>query len=363
MLDQAKVYAAYDPDDIAYGIDHLAEQVRLAWSESRLVKFPASYKTCSNIVIAGMGGSALGPDMLQSVFFNNLTVPVTIVRGYDLPAFVDNKTLVLLSSFSGTTEEVLEAAVVAKKRKAKIMAIAAATVGHDRRGEVGLQELAAKEGWPMYVFTPGDLAKQPRLGTGFSLAGILGMMSTLEYVKFGEADVRRLLTAMGDVLDTCAVDVLVKDNPAKTVAQSLHGRTVFVIGAEHLLGNAHVLSNQINETSKQFATYFALPELNHHLLEGLTFPKGFIKNVTVLMLRSAHYHERVQKRFKVTADIFERIGIEVIEYDCGGKDAIEECGEVLQYGSFLSYYLAMLNYVNPTPIPFVDEFKERMSAS
>ena len=353
MLDQAKVYAAYDPDDIAYGIDHLAEQVRLAWSESRLVKFPASYKTCSNIVIAGMGGSALGPEMLQSVFFNNLMVPVTIVRGYDLPSFVDNKTLVLLSSFSGTTEEVLEAAMVAKKRKAKIFAIAA---GGD------LAKLAEKEGWPMYVFTPGDLAKQPRLGTGFSLAGILGMMSTLEYVKFGEADVRRLLTAMGDVLDTCAVDVTDTDNPAKTVAKSLHGRTVFVIGAEHLLGNAHVLSNQINETSKQFATYFALPELNHHLLEGLTFPKGFIKNVTVLMLRSSHYHERVQKRFKVTADIFERIGIEVIEYDCGGKDAIEECGEVLQYGSFLSYYLAMLNYVNPTPIPFVDEFKSKMAS-
>ncbi len=352
MLDQAKVYAAYDPDDIAYGLDNLAEQVRLAWSESRLIKFPASYKTCSSLVIVGMGGSALGPEMLQTVFFNNLTVPVMMVRGYDLPAFVDNKTLVLLSSSSGTTEEVLEAAKVAKKRKARIMVIAAG-------GE--LVELAAKEGWPGYVFVPGELAKQPRLGLGFSLAGILGMLATLEYVKFGEADVRRMLTAMGDVLDTCAVDVPMADNPAKTVAQSLQGRTVFVIGAEHLLGNAHVISNQLNETSKQFATYFALPELNHHLLEGLAFPKGFIKNVTVLMLRSAHYHPRVQKRFKVTADIFERLGIEVIEYDCGGKDVIEECGEVLQYGSFLSYYLAMLNYVNPTLIPFVEEFKKKMS--
>ncbi len=352
ILDQAKVYAAYDPDDIAYGIDHLAEQVRLAWSESQLVKFPASYKTCTNIVIAGMGGSALGPDMLQSVFFKDLTVPLQIVRGYDLPAFVDSKTLVLLSSFSGTTEEVLAAGLVAKKRKAKIMAIAAG-------GE--LAELAEEEGWPMYVFTPGDLAKQPRLGTGFSLAGILGMLATLGYVETGETEVRRMLSAMGDVLDTCAVDVPLKENPAKTVAKSLQGRTVFVIGAEHLMGNAHVLSNQINETSKQFAVYFALPEINHHLLEGLTFPKGMVKNVTVLMLRSKHYNERVQKRFKVTADIFERIGLEVIEYDCGGKDAIEECGEVLQYGSFVSYYLAMLNYVNPTPIPFVDEFKRLMA--
>lgn len=352
MLDSAKTYVAYDPDDIAFGLDHLAEQVRLAWSESRSVKFPASYKACNEVVIAGMGGSALGPDMLVHAFADRLAVPVSIVRGYSLQPHVGSKTLVLLSSFSGTTEEVIAAGLEAKRRKAKIAVIAA---GGD------LAAMAQKEGWPAYIFSPGDLAKQPRLGTGFSLAGILGLFSSLGLVKVVEADIRRLLTAMGEVLDTCAVDVPQDENPAKMVAKSLKGRSVFIIAAEHLLGNAHVLTNQINETGKQFAVYFALPELNHHLLEGLTYPKGFAKNVTAVMLRSSHYHPRVQKRFAVTSDIFERIGIEVIEYDCGGKDAIEECGEILQFGSFLSYYLAMVNGVNPKPIPFVDEFKKKMS--
>lgn len=352
MLDKKKVYETYDPDDIAFGLDHLPEQARTSWCEARAIKFPASYKSCQEIVIVGMGGSALGPDMLLSAFGKRLAVPATIVHDYTLPNYVGSKTLVVLSSFSGTTEEVLTAAIEAKRRKAKIVVIAAG-------GE--LAKMGVKEGWPTYVFTPGDLAKEPRLGTGFSLAGLLGMLVGLGYAKVTEADMKRFLTAMGEVLDTCAVDVPSAENPAKTVADNIKGRVVFVIAAEHLLGNAHVMTNQINETGKQFATYFALPELNHHLLEGLTYPKGFAKSVTAIMLRSSHYHPRVQKRFAVTADIFERVGIEVVEYGCGGKDAIEECGEVLQFGSFLSYYLAMLNAVNPRPIPYVDEFKKRMA--
>ncbi len=352
MLDNTKTYTTYDPDDIAYGIDHLAEQVRVAWREARLVRFPAAYKGCREIVIVGMGGSALGPDMLVHAFGKSLTVPVSIVHGYSLPAHVGSRTLVVLSSFSGTTEEVLAASIEAKRRKAKVLVIAAG-------GTLG--DVAQAEGWPAYIFTPGDLAKEPRLGTGFSLAGMLGLLSTLGFVKVGEADIRRLLTAMGDVLDTCAVDVPTDENPAKLVAKGLKDRVVFVIAAEHLQGNAHVLTNQINETGKQFATQFSLPEMNHHLLEGLAYPKGFAKSVTAIMLRSTHYDERVQKRFRVTADIFERIGMEVIEYDCGGKDAGEECGELLQFGSFVSYYLAMLNGVDPRPIPFVNEFKKRLA--
>ncbi len=98
MLDNAKTYSTNDPDDIAYGIDHLAEQVRVAWREARLVRFPAAYKGCREIVIVGMGGSALGPDMVVHAFGKSLTVPVSIVQGYSLPAHVGSRTLVVLSS-------------------------------------------------------------------------------------------------------------------------------------------------------------------------------------------------------------------------------------------------------------------------
>lgn len=351
-LDSHATYAKYDQSDLMYGLDHLPEQVSLAWHDTRDLKLPSSYRGCQNIVVAGMGGSALGPHLIDSVFFSRLKVPLEIVNGYDLPAYVSSKTLVVLSSFSGTTEEVLSCAQQAKARHAKIVAIA---TGKE------LIKWALKEKLPFYSFTPGDLAKEPRLGTGFSMLGVLGILERAGLTKVAQSEISAMITAMSQVIDSCAVDVPLKHNPAKLVARSLFGQSIFVVAGEHLLGNAHILTNQINECAKQLAVYFAIPELNHHLLEGLTFPRKNVTATTAIMLRSELYHERVQKRFSITADLFERQGLTVIDYQAGSGSLLEECGEVLQFSSYVSYYLAMLNRLDPRGIPFVDEFKARMS--
>jgi len=103
-----------------------------------------------------------------------------------------------------------------------------------------------------------------------------------------------------------------------------------------------------------------IPELNHHLMEGLGNPKDFFKKFSVLMLDSNHYHPHTHKRYDLTAQIFEKQGGVVIEYNANGKTRLEECGELLQFGGFVSYYLAMINKINPIEIPFVDWFKEQM---
>ena len=169
-----------------------------------------------------------------------------------------------------------------------------------------------------------------------------------------------MVIAMGEVIDTCAVDVPSKENPAKTVAKSLKDSAVFLVGAEHLVGVAHMFSNCINETAKQFSTYFALPELDHHLLEGLTYPKSFPPKTVAFMMQSALYHERTQKRVRVTADSFEQQGLTAIDYQTNGSEKLEEVGEMLQFASFVAYYMAMQNGVNPEAIPFVDAFKTAM---
>lgn len=351
-LDSHKTYAALDATDIRFGIEHLPEQIRIAWHETRELVLPESFRRASSVVIVGMGGSALGPHMVATALRDRIDVPVTIVNDYALPGFVDKKTLVILSSFSGTTEEPLAAGEEAERRSAMIAVIAAG-------GE--LARRATKKKWPLYQFDPGELARQPRLGTGFSFAGILGMLERAKLIKVSNAEIDRMGIAMGEVIDTCSVDVPSKENPAKTVAKSMKDSTIFLIGAEHLIGAIHVLSNSINETAKQFATYFALPELNHHLLEGLTYPKAFAPKSVALLLQSSLYNERTQKRVKVTADMLEQQGITVIEYGANGQDSLEELGEILQFGSFVSYYLAMQNGVKPENIPFVDAFKVAMN--
>lgn len=351
-LDSQSIYTKYDTTDIMYGLDHLPEQVSLAWHDTRDLKLPATYRGCQNIVLSGMGGSALGTDMIHSVFFSELNAPLEIVHGYDLPAYVGPKSLVILSSFSGTTEEVLASAEVAKKRRAKIVVIAAGGP---------LVAWAKKQKVPSYVFVPGDLAKQPRLGVGFSMLGVVGILERAGLLKIQDKQVATMIRAMGEVIDSSAVDVAEKSNPAKEVATSLIGKSIIIVGAQHLVGNAHVLANQINETAKQLAIPMTIPEINHHLLEGLTFPKKNITSTVAVMLRSELYHERIQKRFAITADLFERQGLTVIDYQAGGGSLLDECGELLQFGSYLSYYLAMLNKVLPSAIPFVDEFKKRMA--
>lgn len=351
-LDSQELYEQFDPEDVRAGIENLPEQVRIAWHDTRDIVVPKSYADISNIVIVGMGGSALGPYMLKNAFYDRLNVPVELVRDYTLPEYVSKDTLVILSSFSGTTEEVLAAAEEVKKSRAKVMAIAAGGA---------LVETAKAEEWPVYVFEPGELAKQPRYGVGFSLIGIAGLLERAGLLKVKETELQAMMAAMGEVIDNCAVDVSAEENPAKQVAESLRDKNIYVIAAEHLAGNANTFNNQINENAKQLSQYFLLPELNHHFLEALRFPQVVAQNSIVFLICSEHYHPRTQKRCDITAGIFEEKGISVIEYVCRGETKLEEMGEVLQFGSYVAWYLAMLNRVVTTDIATVEGFKKKMA--
>lgn len=352
-LDTSAVYKKYDPADVGFGIERLPDQILCAWHDTRELDInPKSYRLLANGWVVGMGGSALGPEMLFAAMSDRLKLPVTIVRDYILPAAVTSKSFVILSSFSGTTEEVLAAGLVALKRRAKIMVIC--TGGP-------LAEFAVKHRLPAYVFTPGDLAKQPRFAGGFMLVGMLGLLERAGLIKVKDSELTSMMSCMGEVIDSCAVDVKTVDNPAKTIAKALANKSVVIVSSEHLTGNAHILQNSINENGKQFATKFQLPELDHHLLEGLTYPKSFSEHSVALMLRSNLYHPRTQKRYDITADLFEQQNLNVIEYRVAGKTRLDEVGEVLQFGSYVAWYLAMENKAVTTDIKFVDELKRRMT--
>ncbi len=351
LLDQEKTYAAYDKANIGVETGRMAEQIFAAWEGARALRIPKSYKGVTNIVVAGMGGSSLGAHLIKNVFASRLKIPVELVRDYTVPASVTNKTLFVISSFSGNTEEPLAAAKKAKQKKAKCLAIASG-------GK--LAAYAKREKIPAFRFDPKHLKKVPRLGVGYSIMGIAGMLERAGVLKLSKKEVKSMMSSMEEVALECDLDILTKNNPAKTVASSLKGRAVYIVASEHLVGNAHIMSNQINESAKQFSDFLVIPELNHHLMEGLTHPSGFTNKMTVLMLNSGLYHPRNQERYELTAQVFEKQGARVIEYFAGGGSALEEAGEILQFGSFVSFYLGMLNKVNPEKIPFVDWFKEKM---
>ena len=148
--------------------------------------------------------------------------------------------------------------------------------------------------------------------------------------------------------------------PAMQMAIAAKNHSIWYVASEHLIGNAHAAANQINENAKRFAGYFTLPELNHHLLEGMKYPQNNPDSLLFIFLESKLYDKRIQKRYAITKEVLKKNMIPFLTYTCDEKTPFGQAAEVLVMGSYLSFYLAVLEGIDPTAIPFVDYFKSEM---
>jgi len=151
-----------------------------------------------------------------------------------------------------------------------------------------------------------------------------------------------------------------KNNAAKNLATKLTDKQIILIGGEFLEGNLHALRNQINENCKNFASYLIVPELNHYAMEGLAHPKANQKDLLFLFIDSKLYHPRVQERINLTKEVIKKNKIKFLTHELASTTRLEQSLELLQFGSWTTFYLAMLNQVNPAKIPFVDWFKNNL---
>jgi len=353
-LDQQKIYKKLDTSQVAKSIEFLADQLRQMLDQAHLVKVPREYANATQVVVNGMGGSNIGVGLVAAALSDRIKLPITIAPGYQVPASVNENTLYLLSSYSGNTEEVLSVYKEVKKRRAKILGICQA-------GNNKLSRLMMKENIPGYIFQPEfNPSGQPRLGLGYSVFGaamLLAKAGLFEIKKKDMAEIIAKLELSGRRLGPLEP---LKINQAKKIAVKLYGRIPVIIGAEFLAGNLNILRNQLNETSKNFATYLELPDLNHYALESLVNPKSNKENLIFLFVDSSHYHARVQKRADLTKQVIKQNKIQYVEYKLSGSTKFWQAFEMLQFGAWVSYYLAMLNDVNPIKIPWVDWFKKEL---
>ena len=351
-LDSSNTYIKYDPKNALGSIDMIPEQYKQAWSEVKKIKFPKGYRECDHIVFCGMGGSSLGAHVIKSLFSDQIKVPFTIVRNYKLPASVNKRTLVVCTTYSGTTEEALSMFKDAKKRGARLVAV---TTGKS------LSNMAKRAKVPAYIFddsltNPSD---QPRIGVGITLMAGIAILKQLRYIKLSDKDARSAMVHASRSADAWKSTVPMRKNTAKQLADQLVGRMPMYIGSEHLMGNMHILSNQTNETAKTFASYFEIPEINHHLLEGLSSPKEK-RALHFVMFPSKLYHTRIQKRHSITAGVIEKNDVDLTEIHLTGRTQLEQAFDVLQFGSYVTLYMAMLQRIDPAKIPWVDYFKKRL---
>jgi glucose/mannose-6-phosphate isomerase len=299
-----------------------------------------------------MGGSGLGPDVVKHLFKEQLTVPFEVVNSYSLPNYVDHHTLVVLASYSGNTEEVLSCAQQAEQQQAQIIVI---TSGGK------LQELAEKNKYPAYIISPEhNPSNQPRMAIGYAIFGLIGLLKQVGILELDTKTVNRVAKTIINTMHDCRVDKQVEANPAKTLAFSLVERRPNLVAAEFLLGAVHVASNQFNENAKTFADYYSIPEINHHLLEGLMLPPSNVLDNIFLFFNSQLYHERNQQRMTLTQEAVEKQGIQSLAINLTAETKIEQVFELITLMAYANFYLAMLHEINPSQIPTVEWFKTQL---
>ncbi|OGV95834.1 hypothetical protein A2W24_02145 [Microgenomates group bacterium RBG_16_45_19] len=353
LLDDPTRLAAIDTSQVLASIVALPEQCLDAAAQIQNLNFPDPYRSVKRVLIAGMGGSNLGGRIIEAVFADELTLPMVRLHDYHLPAWADAQTLIICSSYSGTTEETLSVAAEAIQRQLLWTAIG---TGAD------LIALAQAQAVPYYQIQPThNPSDQPRLALGYSLIGQLLILAKLGLINLPASAIDHLVAAMKLVVSQNQLSVPLNSNPAKQLAVSLYGRLPVLISSGHLIGTTHSLKNQFNENAKTFAACFDLPELNHHLMEGLVHPSTNPQNLAFISFLSSLYSERISRRFSLTQEVITQNHLPVYPYAVPGDTELTQAFTGLQFGSFVIFYLGMLYQQDPAPIPWVDYFKAKLA--
>jgi glucose/mannose-6-phosphate isomerase len=342
-----------DQRKVAESIALLPQQIKDILNQAEGFKFPAGYQDINQVVINGMGGSNLGARIIASVFKDEAKLPILVEPGYQVPGYVDSHTLYIISSYSGSTEEPLSTLAEAKARGAKI-------VGLTESGKNKLSSLLEADGLPVFKFNP-DLnpSGQPRLGLGYAIFALLALLAKAGVIKINDQEITAIILA----LEKNNKLLQAKDgtsNPAKQIAKKIYGKEIVLVGAEFLEGSLHAWRNQFCETSKNFASYLVLPDLNHYALEGLANPPQNRKDVLFVFLASQLYRPRLKKRLALTEEIVGKNKIKLLEITLKGKTKLAQAAEILQLGSWVTFYLALANKVDPVSINWVNYFKNKL---
>lgn len=352
ILDNLVEIKKLDKSNMLGSIEALADQCRETWNDLKGLSVSRNYSTVKNIVVAGMGGSAIGAHIIDSIFFNELKVPLEIVNNYYLPKYVNKDTLVILASYSGNTEEIVSCSVEAQKTNAKIMVFASGK---------NLAELLKKKKLSGYIPNPkNNPCGSPRMGLGYSLFGLMILLGKAGLINFGEKEATRAIKIVEKYNKLYSVSSDLAVNSAKLLAEKMANKIPFYFAGGHLAGNIHTASNQLNENAKVFAGWFLLPEINHHLMEGLVFPKASKKDLFFIFIQTWADDLKIKKRFTLTQEVAQKAGIESSMHHLAEKKVLDQAFEMLVLGSYASFYLAMLNKIDPTPIPVVDWFKSKI---
>ncbi len=350
LLDDPKAAARLDPLGMMKLVTLLPQQLTLARDVVKAAPPKLKVDGVSEIVVTGLGGSAIAGDILKSLFWKTNPRPLTVNRFYELPGCVGPKTLVVCASYSGNTEETLGAFQQALKRKARVLVIASGgrLVTEAESRSVPVCRIA------------GGLPPRAAFGTAFGT-----LLTALESFKLLPDVSHDFREAVG-VLDRLTVEWgpghAASRNDAKRLAVFLHKRLpVVYAGADLLETVATRWRCQINENAKEAALSAVVPEMNHNEILAYSAATTETRRLAVVCLRDESDHPQVKRRFDLMRELLTGRAAGVREARAHGGSSLARVLSLVLLGDFVSVYLAYLKGVDPTPIPFIDLLKKRLS--
>jgi len=346
ILDTKEIYQQFDPENLRQHWENFPAELLRAEERAAGWDLDLRGEKIGAAVVCGMGGSGIAGLIAQATGYKHFKIPITVINGYDLPAWVDEKTLVIAISYSGETEETLSCVAQAQKHGCQIAAVT-------KGGQLAV--LAQKNQWPLFEI---DYTAPPRAALAHLLAPLMRILNLLQ--KDFTCDWKKLATDLEKINLNYTIDRPTADNPAKQLAQFCHNKKITIIAGQHLTAAAVRFKNQINENAKHWAACEFLPELSHNFTASLDFPIDTRISTGLVIMSSGQYHPRLLPRLTWLREYLETAGWSYYEFPAttGHPDAFGEVLETILLGDWASYYLAMLNQVNPTPVKAINDSKQ-----
>lgn len=301
-----------------------------------------------SVIISGLGGSAIGGDLFRSFTQYEIRVPVTVNRNYTLPKFADSNTLVIISSYSGNTEETISAYKQAIKAGCRIICI---TSG----GEV--QKIAEKNKHDCVIIPKGF---QPRCALAYSFFTLLILFQKLGFTKGKREEIKEAIK----ILEKGAgvyTKLNLEKNPALKIAADLKGKLPVIYSSADLLDIVNLRwRGQISENSKILAYGNLYPEMNHNELVGWKLNGDILKKTVVIFLKDRKDNDRIKLRMKITSEIIKEYADNILYLESSGRNKLGRIFDLIYLGDWISYYLAILNNVDPTPVDAISYLKNKL---
>jgi glucose/mannose-6-phosphate isomerase len=321
---------------------HYGEAAKLAETVS------VSYPKPKSIIVAGMGGSAIGGELLKDWARDKLTVPIEVCREYSLPAYANKNTLVFVVSYSGETEESLSVFLDAVKRQCIIVCLSSGGT---------LQEFAEKLSIP-HLRVPSGMA--PRATLPYLFIPLCVLMEKIGLIEDARAEISEAINILKRVSDSNSPNTPSNDNFSKKLALNICGTVPVVYGFGIYRAVAQRLKQQFNENSKVPAKWEFFPELNHNEIVGWERAGELARCFSVLFIRDDDEPEVIRQRIETTKELISKEAMKIFEIHGQGRRMLAKMLSTVVIGDFVSVYLAVLRGVDPTPVKTIVLLKERM---